>query len=142
MIAPILGAVWRIWDGAGWGKTTVRSIFLLGMILAIMGYNVSILTLREDWPLWLWAVAIVAAMQKGFVDWNNWRTNIYQYWYALVPFPLLLWKNYLTVETALIYVACLIVAGLSHPIVSGYNLHTRWAEGVAGALVVGGVSLI
>jgi hypothetical protein len=92
--------------------------------------------------MWLWAVAIVAAMQRGFAAWEKFDLRqLNQYYYAAVPLPILVFTGYLDYQSVLIYVGLLAVAGLAHPVATKFNLHTRWAEGVAGACVVGGVTI-
>jgi hypothetical protein len=138
-IAAALGAAWRVWDGAGWGKTTMRSVVLLCLVLGLMSTKINLLIV-DSWPMWIWAVSIVAALQRGFDAWENFDIRqITQYYYAALPLPILVWAYNLNYEAPLFYVALLLVAGLAHPVVTKMNIHTRWAEGVAGACLVGGV---
>lgn len=141
-LMALIGAGWRIVDGVGIGRTHLRSAVLLAIILTFMQSKVSILTL-DAWPMWLWAVATIAALQRGFEDWNKFDLRqTTQYYYSLIPVPILVFTGYLNYEGALMYVACTLLAGLAHPLLVRTSLphQTRWAEGVAGALILGGMA--
>lgn len=152
ILMALIGATWRVVDGYGVGPTHLRSAILLAILLTFMQ-----LWICWCWALgpsvWLWAVAIVAALQKGFglrledgTVKDGWETfsvrQITHYYYAALPMPILVFTGYTNYESALIYVGLLVAAGLTHPVISRFNWHTRWAEGIVGAIVIGGVPYV
>jgi hypothetical protein len=142
ILMALIGSTWRIVDGHGVGPTHLRSAILLAILLTFMQFKVDMLVLGA-WPMWLWAVSIVAALQRGFKDWNKFDVRqITQYYYAAVPLPILFYQGILTAPQCAVYALCLILAGLAHPVLVRTPLPhaTRWAEGAVGALVLGGMS--
>ena len=135
-----LGAAWRIVDGMGVGPTHLRSLVLLGITMVALW--------PLQCPLWLimfTGVSIVFALHRGFAGWEHFNIRqITQYWYAALPFPLLWYFCNTSVETLIIYGACLVIAGLAHPVLVRTNLphQTRWAEAVCGAFVVGPLGVL
>lgn len=147
IISAILGAAWRVWDGTGKllpGGARVAACGVLTLIIAA-------LAMQPYDPLSWLVVVIMAgsatwAMSRGMKNWEipNLR-QITHYWPAAVPAALAAVTTVSLLEP-LIYVNLLWVAGLAHPVLSklrGWLPHpTRWAEGVAGAIVIGGLALL
>ena len=136
----IAGAVWRIVDGNGYGPTWVRSA-VLGLLcvvaFAAVGTPVDVLG---------WTVAVVVAgfaswaMLLGSEDWTSWRT-LYRYWPAAIG-GLVATVYSANLVAGLTYLGLLLVAGAAHPTVTRLNVHTRYAEGVIGACVIGGLVIL
>jgi hypothetical protein len=139
ILMALIGGCWRVVDGAGIGRTTIRSAVLLAIILTFMQSQADMLAVSA-WPLWLWAVSIVVALQRGYRDWTLFdAAQILHYYPAAIPLPILVFAYDLNLTAPLIYVGLLLVAGLAHPVATKLNVHTRSAEFVAGACLVGGV---
>lgn len=135
----ILGAAWRVWDGTGlWLRGGYR-VAIGGLITFAAVY----LNIRpEGIDAWAWSIIaslfIVWALARGYRDWTNW-SNLLQY----APAPaagFMIASQTGDVVWLMVYVALSLVAGAAHPIISRFNWHTRYAEAVVGACLIGGAS--
>ena len=138
------GAGWRIWDGLGWGPGVVRSC--AGAIIATWAACVG-LEFAGGWTTILAAgvagAAVLWALNKGFDDWASFSKMWDHFWPAVIalavmaPFADGFWG-----PTA--YLVGIVVSGLLWPL--GARLiptapYTMIAEGAAGAMLIGGLTL-
>lgn len=135
----LLGALWRVWDGAGWWRGGYRVAVAAGLVLlaCVINFRPEIL---EDWIALVLASAFVTwALARGYKDWASWE-NLGQYWPAMTGGTILAF-TFIDAAFLLGYALALLAAGAAHPIVTRLNVHTRFAEAAVGGLVIGGLLL-
>ena len=140
VVMAVLGAVWRVFDGAGYGPGGLR--VAAGAVVALLAAAVGL------WPAdlldWTVTAAIAAtatwAVVKGYDDWASWR-NLYHYWPASIGIGLAIAHSH-DVLGGLIYLGLLVIAGAAHPVATWLDAHNRYTEGVVGACVLGGLTVL
>ena len=151
MLFSALGGAWRVFDGMGYGRGSMR--VLIGFIVAISAawWTLEPPGIAEGMTAITVAVGAVLSLTRGFGGWERFSVRqITQYWYAAVPLHLV-WYIFEPDYGIAVYLALLVLAGLAHPLSMKYlgprcgarsHIPTRAAEFAAGACVIGGVGVL
>ena len=133
IIAFILGGLARVLDGTGKVK---GSVWVMVCVAFAAGLYVTFDYLESA----IIALGCGIALQRGFNGWTSFSLVQITHYYAVLPFAIFVGQ----IDFLKCYVVALTLAGLAHPVlafVSGRWFptwhYTRYAEFVAGALVIG-----
>lgn len=141
----MLGVAWRIWDGTGKGRKPIHpnmaGVLLCGIIYAwlVQGTDPFV----KQMLILLPCIFAIPSLQRSYGGWDQWK-NVYHFWPMMVASTPLVYLGYLNWWGY--YVVALAFAGAFRPAMSKWFSSlpnwTRWAEGIEGAAVIGGLAFL